>query len=214
MIVEPAADGARAGVAPKARQARRLEIRLAGTGGQGQILAAIILADAAALYDGFNVVQTQDYGPESRGGASKAEVIITDGEVDYPKVTRPDALLAMSQQAFTRYAPAVREDGLILADTTWVKDASAAPTGVRLVGIPLTAIARDEVGKALVANVVALGALAALTGAVSREALERAVLARVPKGTEELNRRALEAGYLAAGAARESGGERRDAARL
>lgn len=181
--------------------ARRVEIRLAGTGGQGQVLAAIILANAAALHDGYNVVQTQDYGPESRGGSSKAEVIITDGEIDYPKVTRPDILLAMSQEAFHRYAGSVREGGLIIADTTWVKD-TAVPTPGRVVGIPLTAIARDKVGKALVANVVALGALTALTDAVSFEAVEKAVLARVPRGTEELNRRALRAGFEAAEAAR------------
>lgn len=176
----------------------RLEVRLAGSGGQGQILAAMILADAAGIYEGYNVVQTQDYGPESRGGSSKAEVIITGSEeVDYPKVTRPDVLLAMSQQAYNKYARSVREGGLVIVDSTWVKDTSVQ-TPAELVRIPLTAIARDEVGKPLVANVVALGALAALTGVVSAEALERAVLARVPKGTEEINRKALAVGFRAA----------------
>lgn len=175
----------------------RLELRLAGTGGQGQILASIILADAAAVFEGLNAVQTQDYGPESRGGASKAEVIITTGEVDYPKVTHPDLLLAMSQDGFNKYARTVREGGIILVDSAWVKDTLATPPGTTVHRLPLTEIARDKVGKALVANVVALGAIVAVTDAISLEALEQAVLARAPKGTEELNRKALHAGYEA-----------------
>ncbi len=176
---------------------RRVEVRLAGTGGQGQVLAAIILAEAAGIYEGRNVVQSQDYGPESRGGASKAEVIITDeAEVDYPKVTQPDVLLAMSQDAFAKYAPSVRGGGMIIADSGWVHG-DGAPAGVNLYRLPLTDIAREETGRALAANVVALGAIAALAGVVSLEALEKAVLARVPRGTEEINRRALLAGYRA-----------------
>lgn len=179
------------------RRPAHLEVRLAGSGGQGQVLAAIILADAAGLYDGYHVVQSQDYGPESRGGASKAEVILdARGEVDFPKVGRPDVLVAMSQAAYDKYAASVREGGLILADSTWVRTLSPKPRAV-IRALPLTAIARDRVGRALVANVVALGALAALTGAVSFRALERAVLARAPRGTEEINRRALAAGYEA-----------------
>lgn len=173
------------------------EVRLAGSGGQGQVLAAVMLADAAALYDGYHVVQSQDYGPESRGGASKAEVILArDGEVDYPKVTRPDALLAMSQAAYDRYVATVREGGLVLVDSTWVRDTALRPHAA-LHALPLTKLARDEVGRALVANVVALGALAALTGVVSRPALEAAVARRAPAGTAELNLRALAVGYEA-----------------
>ncbi len=180
---------------PEARDGRtRWEVRLAGTGGQGQVLAAIILADAAGLHAGYNVVQTQDYGPESRGGASKAEVILTtDPEVDYPKATAPDVLVAMSQPAFDRYAAGVRPGGVVLADSTWVR---AAPSGkARVLPLPLTQAARERLGRALVANVVALGALAAVFPPVPLEALERAVLRRAPRGTEDLNRRALQLGY-------------------
>ncbi len=180
---------------PKATDGRtRWEVRLAGTGGQGQVLAAIILADAAGLHAGYNVVQTQDYGPESRGGASKAEVILTtEPEVDYPKVTEPDVLVAMSQPAFDRYARAVRRGGMVLADSTWVRAPAAG--AARVVSLPLTQAARERLGRALVANVVALGALAALFPPVPLAALERAVLRRAPRGTEELNRRALHLGY-------------------
>lgn len=184
---------------------RRVEVRLAGTGGQGQVLAAIILAEAAGIYEGRNVVQTQDYGPESRGGASKAEVIITDEpEVDYPKVSRPDILLAMSQDAFAKYAPSVRDGGMVIADSVWVKG-DTVPPGVRLYRLPLTDIARDQTGRPLAANVVALGAIAALSGVVSRDAMERAVMARVPRGTEEANWKALRAGYEAGRSLKEGG---------
>lgn len=184
-------------------KADHLEIRLAGSGGQGQVLAAVILADAAGLYEGYNVVQTQDYGPESRGGSSKAEVIITtDEEVDYPKVTNPDIFLAMSQAAYDKYIGSVGEGGVVLADSTWVRQVSPPPAGVTVYVLPLTEIARDEVGKALVANVVALGALAVLTEVVSEGSMEKAILDRVPRGTEDINRRALAAGYNAGRKAR------------
>lgn len=172
----------------------RWEVRLAGTGGQGQVLAAIILADAAGLFAGYNVVQTQDYGPESRGGASKAEVILTTvPEVDYPKVTEPDVLVAMSQPAYDRYAADVRLGGIVIADSTWVKP--TPPAAARLVALPLTQAAREQVGRALVANVVALGVLGAVFPQVPLAALERAVARRAPRGTEELNRQALQLGF-------------------
>jgi len=171
----------------------RYEVRLAGTGGQGQILAGIILADAAAVYDGVNAVQTQSYGPESRGGASRAEVVISEEEIDYPKVTAPHVLLAMSQKAYDTYAEDVRADGLIVADTTLVSPAENGP--VRTLGFPITEAARKELGRVIVANMVALGIVTVLTGRVSREAVKQALASRVPRGTEELNLRALEYGF-------------------
>lgn len=181
--------------------AKRWEIRLAGTGGQGQVLAAIILAEAAGIHEGYTVAQSQDYGPESRGGSSKAEVVVTDApDVDYPKVTVPDVLLAMSQDAFDRNAGQVRPGGVILADSTWVKRTGVASAG-RIFALPLTDLARNDAGRALVANIVALGALSVLTDVVSFESIEKVVMARVPRGTEEMNRRALEVGRRAALAA-------------
>ena len=175
---------------------QRYEIRLAGSGGQGLILAGIILAEAAGVYDGKFVCQTQSYGPEARGGASKAEVVISDAAIDYPKAIQPDVLLALNQKSLEAFSSDLKPGGLLLVDADLVKEASAS----RVLALPFTRIAR-ELGRAMAANIVALGALAQLTGAVSLESLETAVLARVPKGSEELNRRALAAGVAAAKAA-------------
>jgi 2-oxoglutarate ferredoxin oxidoreductase subunit gamma len=173
--------------------AERLEIRLAGSGGQGLILAGIILAEAAGVYDGKFVCQTQSYGPEARGGASKAEVVISDAPIDYPKAIQPDVLLALNQKSLESFSSDLKPGGLLLVDADLLQEAPAS----RVLALPFTRIAR-ELGRVMVANIVALGALAQLTGAVSLESLTAAVLARVPKGTEDLNRRALAAGVAAA----------------
>ncbi len=177
----------------------RYEIRLSGEGGQGIVLAGVILAEAAAIYDGKNATQTQVYGPESRGGASKAEVIISDEEIDYPKAMAVDLLLALTQAAAEKYGHDLKPSGILVVDSAKVvKVPSGSYTVHRL---PIIDTAKDTVGKAMVANIVSLGVIAGLSKVVSREAIENAVLARVPKGTEELNRRALEAGFALAGAA-------------
>lgn len=167
----------------------RTEVRIAGTGGQGVILAGILLADAA-VRDGKKVVQSQSYGPEARGGASRAEVIISDEEIDYPKVLDADVLLCMSQEACDRYAPKIKKGGLLILDSTHV---TRAPL-VRAVWAPITELARQVTGKEITANIVALGLLVGLTGIVSRESLEAAVRARAPRGTAEMNLKALAAG--------------------
>ncbi len=172
----------------------RTEIRLAGEGGQGMILAGIILAEAAAIYDGRNVVQTQSYGPEARGGASKAEVIIAEGEIDFPEVISADILMVMSQEACDKYAATLKKGGLLIVDQDKV---GRVPT-TRAVKAPIVKLAVEATGKAITANVVALGLLVGLTQVVSRDAIEQAVTARAPKGTEDVNRTALAAGFTAA----------------
>jgi 2-oxoglutarate ferredoxin oxidoreductase subunit gamma len=172
----------------------RYEVRLSGSGGQGIIVAGIILAEAVGIYEGKEVCQTQAYGPEARGGASKAEVVISDTEIDYPKAIKPDLVLAMNQKACDSYCYDLKPGGLIIVDGTLVKD---LPTP-QAIALPFTQIARQELGREMVANIVALGALAKISGIVAVNNLEKAVLARVPKGTEELNRRALAAGVKAA----------------
>lgn len=172
----------------------RWEATLAGEGGQGIITAGVILAEAAVVA-GLNVVQTQSYGPESRGGASRAEVVISEGEIDFPKVTRADVLLAMTSEACRRYVGKLKEGGLLIADEDHVHDVPTGP--YRVARVPIARIATTELGRAIVANIVALGVVVALTEAVPVEALESAVLARVPKGTEELNRKALYRGMAA-----------------
>ncbi len=173
---------------------KRTEIRLAGEGGQGMILAGIILAEAAAIYDGKQVTQTQSYGPESRGGASRSEVVISDEEIDHPEVLCPDVIVALSQEAYNKFARTVKPGGLLIVDEDAVK-VSPDFKGVR---IPVARIAHETTGKAITANTVALGILVGLTNLVSHDAIEKAVQARAPKGTEEMNRKALQAGFDAA----------------
>lgn len=172
------------------------EIRIGGAGGQGIILAGIILAEAA-VREGLNVVQSQVYGPESRGGASKAEVIVSDRPIRYPKVMRPDVVLVMSQEAANRYGASVKEGGLLIADSGRV---TAVPqVKARFVPAPLTAVARDELGREIMASAVAVGLLVGLTGVVGEAALRQAVEDRAPKGTTALNVKALESGFKLAG---------------
>lgn len=169
---------------------KRIEIRLAGTGGQGIIFAGILLAEAA-LRDGKQVVQTQSYGPEARGGTSRAEVIISDQEIDYPKVLDADILLCMSQTACDHYAVMVKKEGLLILDCDVV---GRAPR-LQAIRAPITRLALESTGREVTANVVALGVLAGLTEVVSREGLEAAVRVRAPRGTTEINLKALNAGF-------------------
>ena len=178
----------------------RLEIRLAGMGGQGMILAGVLLADAA-VRDGKNAVQTQSYGPEARGGASRSEVILASESIDYPEVIEADVLLCMSQQACDKYAHQLKRNGLLIVDSGHVQ---RMPT-TRAVRADLTAWAVDATGRAITANVLALGFLVGLTGVVSREALRETVLARAPAGTQEVNLQALERGFSEAEALRAGG---------
>lgn len=175
--------------------APRTEIRLAGEGGQGMILAGIILAEAAAIYDQKMAVQTQSYGPEARGGASKSEVVIAAGEIDHPEVMAADVVVTLSQEAYDKYAKSVKPGGLLIVDDEKVSRIEAA----QAVKIPVSRLAFETTGRAITANTVALGVLVGLTGVVSREAIEKAVTARAPRGTEEMNRKALQAGFEAAG---------------
>lgn len=168
------------------------QIVLSGTGGQGLILAGIILAEAAVL-EGKEAIQTQSYGPEARGGASKAEVIIAEEAIDYPKVLKADVLLAMSQEAYNKYGGAIGAGGKLIVDSTYVREMKE--TTAQLVSLPITKTAKDQLGRDMFANIIALGAIVGLTGTVSKESLLAAVLARVPKGTEEKNTQAINIGF-------------------
>ena len=183
----------------------RKEIKIAGFGGQGVILSGLILAVAAGVHEDKEVAQTQSYGPESRGGACRAEVVISDEEIDYIKPLDADVLVAMSQPALDKYIGDVdRSRAAVVVDSSLV---STVPDDVaNLYRIPLTDIAELKLGKKIVANMVMLGALSAIADVVDYEALKQAVRSTVPPKTVELNLSALEEGYqegqrLMAGAA-------------
>lgn len=165
-----------------------LQIRLSGTGGQGLILAGIILAEAAIL-DQKLAVQSQSYGPEVRGGSSKSEVIIDSKPIHFPKITCPDLVLAMSQESCTKYTNDLSPKGILVTDSQFVRK---LPQHVsKIYELPITKSAKENLGKELFANIIALGAINQLLQAVSDEALIKALLKRVPQGTEELNKKAL-----------------------
>jgi 2-oxoglutarate ferredoxin oxidoreductase subunit gamma len=172
----------------------RYEIRLSGSGGQGLILMGIILAEAVGIYERKFVAQTQSYGPEARGGSSKAEVIVSDEEIDYPKTMMLDLLLAMNQKSCDEFYRDLKPEGILIVDSTFVTQLPVS----KAFQIPFTRIARERFQREVVANIVALGALTQLTPIVSPKAMEAAVLSRVPRGTEKLNRDALKAGIAAA----------------
>ncbi len=173
--------------------AERYELRFSGAGGQGLITAGIILAEAASIIEGKHAVQSQSYGPEARGGASKSEVIISDGPIDYPKATVVDACLAMTQEAADKYANGIKDGGVLLLDSDFAPN---APEGnFKVYKLPIMRTAKEEVGREIVANVIALGAMIALTDVVSREAGEKAVLAKVPEAFTELNKKAYSLGF-------------------
>lgn len=169
----------------------RLEFRLAGSGGQGLISASIILAEAIASGTNLFVAQTQTYGPESRGGASRGDVIVADSPIDYPEVSRPHYLLVMTQEACNRYAGGLAPGGTLVADSTYVRNVPQVAGVVR--SYPISAKAR-ELGREIVANMIGLGILAGLAGVVSEQVLEEAVTERLPRSTWDLNKRALRLG--------------------
>lgn len=167
----------------------KAEIRLSGSGGQGVILAGIIIAEAA-ISMGYNAVQSQSYGPEARGGASKAEVIINKDEIFFTKVLKPDILLSLTQDSYEKYSHDILLDGIVVLDESII----AKDLGCQVYSLPILRTAREVLKKPMVSNIVALGALAELIDGLDRKAIENAIRARIPQGTEEINMRAFEEG--------------------
>ena len=171
----------------------RVEIRIGGFGGQGIIRTGLMLAMAACVYGDKNAIQTQSYGPESRGGRCKSEVVISDEEIDYPAVEHPDILVALSQEAYSDYVNDLKEGGVLLVDPGMVpnqrKDVKA-----KIYEVPAARIA-EELGKKIVANVVTIGAFTALTDMLDVKVVKEAIKRNVPKGMVELNLTAFEKGY-------------------
>ncbi len=170
----------------------RKEILLTGAGGQGLILASIVLAEAA-VNDNKNVVQTQSYGPEARGGASMAGVIIDVDTIDYPKVTKPSILLCMNETSFNKYLPKVDTDCTVFVDSTFVK--GPFRDDYQIASFPITRTAREELGREVVANMLALGVINAATALIDRHIFRDSIFRLAPRGSGELNQRAFDAGY-------------------
>lgn len=169
----------------------RTEFRLTGSGGQGVIMLGVILADCA-IKEGHNAIQSQSYGPEARGGASKCEVILGEKEINFPKVQRPNLLLALTQDAADKYAHNLNKECLVIIDES--VELSSNTGSDTIIKLPILVTARDKVGKDITANIVALGAINQLMNLFDDEHLFEVILDHVPKGTEVLNRRALDAG--------------------
>jgi 2-oxoglutarate ferredoxin oxidoreductase subunit gamma len=172
----------------------RREVRFSGFGGQGIILSAVILGRAAVMYDNKFAVQTQVYGPEARGGASMSAVIIDDEPILYPKVAVPDIYVIMSQEGFEKYGANARPDAVMLLDSSLVHSRPSCTYHE----VPATAEATQTLKRPIVANIVMLGALVGFTRVVGADALEKAILDSVPKGTEELNMKAMKIGIALA----------------
>lgn len=171
-------------------------VKLAGFGGQGLILAGTILGKAAIL-EGKQVIQGQSYGPTARGGACESNVVISDVEIyelSFEGVEF-DAIVCLSQLAFDRYAARLKKGGILIVDEGFVQDTKIIPKGVEILGAPFTQIAEKELGRSGVANIIMLGYLVNRMQLVGRENLKEALLDTIPKGTEELNSRALEKGF-------------------
>jgi len=169
------------------------EIKIGGFGGQGVILAGMIIGKAAALHDNKDATLTQAFGPEARGSACSAQVIVSDSKILYPYVTRPDIMVSLSQDAYNRFGLELKEDGTLIIEQDLVKTRDL-PKTVKVYGVPATRIA-EELGRRMVLNIVVVGFFAAVTKLINVEAMRQAVKSSVPAGTEDLNLKAFDRGY-------------------
>jgi len=170
----------------------RTEIRFAGFGGQGVVLAGVLLGEAAVIHDGKYAIQTQTYGAAARGGAARSDVIVSEEKITYPQVTAPDIMVAFTFEAMKKYQNELKPDALLIIDSSLFTPPEG--TSFRIYSVPAASIAVNELGRGIVANMVMLGFLTALTGIVSEEAMTDAIRENVPKGTEELNLKAFRRG--------------------
>lgn len=174
----------------------RYEIRFSGSGGQGMMLLGDMMAQAAGAFEGKEILLTRSYGPESRGGACRSELIVDSEPIDYPEVTQPNLVLAMTQLACDKYHADLDPNGILLIDPQFVK---TPPAGVKKVcAIPMTQIAKEETGKEIAANVVAMGAIAVLGKFVNLESVQKTVVEHFPPALRAANERAFAAGVKAA----------------
>lgn len=171
----------------------RTEIKVGGFGGQGVILSGYIIGRAASIYDNKHATMIQAFGPEARGSSCSAQVIVSAEPIAYPYIVSPEIMIVMSQEAYTKFTPELASGGVLITEEELVQPHNLRKD-IKHFSIPATRIA-EELGKKLVVNIVMMGFLTAVTHLVSKKAMEQAVLASVPKGTEELNTKAFEKGH-------------------
>lgn len=169
----------------------RYDIRLSGSGGQGLVFAGTILAEALGIHEGKNVAQTQSYGPEARGGASRSDLVFSSGEIYYPKALKLDLLLALTQEACDTYYLNLKDEGLLIVDSGLVDQ----PPARDVISLPFIQSARENLGTPVVANIIALGTIVCLTKIVSKESLIEALKTKSPKVMLDLNLKAVELGF-------------------
>jgi 2-oxoglutarate ferredoxin oxidoreductase subunit gamma len=170
----------------------RYRIVFSGSGGQGVITASIILAEAAAIYEGLNAVQSQSYGPEARGGATKSDVIISDRDIRFPKVNQPNVLVCLTQKAYDKFSGTIRPGGILLIDPFFVK--REPKVDARQVSLGMYKTVMDRIGKPIVFNICVLGVLIGLTRLMKPESIVKVLEKRVPHDMLDINRMALELG--------------------
>jgi 2-oxoglutarate ferredoxin oxidoreductase subunit gamma len=176
----------------------RYRIVFSGSGGQGVVTASIILAEAAVLYEGLNAVQSQSYGPEARGGATRADVIISDREIRFPKVNQPNVLICLTQEAYNRFANTIRPGGLLLTDSHFVKP--ARKVDARQVELGMYKEVMDQIGKSVVFNICVLGTMLGLVPILKTESVIRVIETKILPEFLDMNRRALDLGFQLAAA--------------
>ena len=163
-----------------------------GSGGQGVITAAIILAEAAVLYENLNAVQSQVYGPAARGGATRSDIIISDSEIHYPKVIQPNVLVCLTQEAYSKFYPIIRPGGLLITDTRYVQ--TQRKVDAQQKELPIHRTVMEHIGNPIVFNICMLGAVIRMTDLVKAESIMKVLKDRIPSGFLEMNRKALDLG--------------------
>ena len=170
----------------------RCRMVFSGSGGQGVITAAIIIAEAAVLYENLIAVQSQMYGPEARGGATRSDIIISDSKINYPKVTQPNVLVCLTQEAYNKFYPIIRPGGLLITDTRYVKIQRKADAVQK--ELPMYQTVMEKIGKPIVFNIFMLGVVISMTQLVKPESIMKVLETRIPSGFLEMNWQALNIG--------------------
>lgn len=176
----------------------RCRMVFSGSGGQGVITAAIILAEAAVLYENLTAVQSQSYGPEARGGSTRTDVIIADSPIYFPKVTQPNVLVCLTQEAYGKFYPIIRPGGMLITDPRFVN--IEKKVDARQFELPMYQTVMEKIGKSIVFNICMLGAVVGITQLVKPESILKVLETRIPKNFLEMNRQALDLGLALANA--------------